>query len=332
MLALYRSGRQAGCARRLPRHASSSSRSSASSPRPRRELERAILPDSSRGRRTARPHRRSGAFEGRPRRRVGSDRLDVLLSVAEPLALSARRELIIARLLEDERELEQEATAANARCASLRAEARTAVFTTLDPAGDVVRLTGTDDEVSYSSTVRWVSTPIGYPTRSVPCSNVRRRTSACSPREGERKSRAPEYSCRSAAASTTGPRSSLAHGSHLRAEPRCDCSERRRMHNAVGATRAGCSPMRRSRCSASSASTLAPCLPSRRRMASSLRSRTRHSSLLESRRAGAARGSARRAGRSSGGPSPVLLVHRGLRPGGLAPRESRTRFSWSIES
>ena len=29
--------------------------------------------------------------------------------------------------------------------------------------------------------------------------------------------------------------------------------------------------------------------------------------------------------------APVLLVHRGTRPGGLAPRESRTHFSWSLE-
>ena len=28
---------------------------------------------------------------------------------------------------------------------------------------------------------------------------------------------------------------------------------------------------------------------------------------------------------------PTLLVHGGTRPGGLAPRETRTRFSWSIE-
>jgi hypothetical protein len=28
---------------------------------------------------------------------------------------------------------------------------------------------------------------------------------------------------------------------------------------------------------------------------------------------------------------PVLLVHRGTRPSGLAPRESRTRFSWSLD-
>ena len=29
---------------------------------------------------------------------------------------------------------------------------------------------------------------------------------------------------------------------------------------------------------------------------------------------------------------PTLFVHRGPRPGGLAPRETRTRFTWSIES
>jgi hypothetical protein len=27
---------------------------------------------------------------------------------------------------------------------------------------------------------------------------------------------------------------------------------------------------------------------------------------------------------------PVLLVRRGLRPGGLAPRESLTRFTWTL--
>jgi hypothetical protein len=30
--------------------------------------------------------------------------------------------------------------------------------------------------------------------------------------------------------------------------------------------------------------------------------------------------------------APVLLVHRGPRPGGLAPPESRTRFTWSVTS
>jgi DNA-binding SARP family transcriptional activator len=32
------------------------------------------------------------------------------------------------------------------------------------------------------------------------------------------------------------------------------------------------------------------------------------------------------------GTTPVLLVRRGLRPGGLAPRESLTRFTWSLKS
>jgi hypothetical protein len=39
-------------------------------------------------------------------------------------------------------------------------------------------------------------------------------------------------------------------------------------------------------------------------------------------------GAARRALLQS---SSVLLVHRGARPGGLAPSDSRTRFSWSLE-
>jgi len=29
-------------------------------------------------------------------------------------------------------------------------------------------------------------------------------------------------------------------------------------------------------------------------------------------------------------PAPMLLVRRGSRPGGLAPPETRTRFSWSL--
>jgi DNA-binding SARP family transcriptional activator len=33
----------------------------------------------------------------------------------------------------------------------------------------------------------------------------------------------------------------------------------------------------------------------------------------------------------AGGAPPTFLVHRGTRPGVLAPRESRTRFSWSLE-
>ena len=39
-----------------------------------------------------------------------------------------------------------------------------------------------------------------------------------------------------------------------------------------------------------------------------------------------------RAALAAAGRAPVVLVRRGLRPGGLAPRESRTRFTWTIKA
>jgi hypothetical protein len=33
---------------------------------------------------------------------------------------------------------------------------------------------------------------------------------------------------------------------------------------------------------------------------------------------------------ATAGGRPVILVRRGLRPGGLAPRESDTRFTWTV--
>jgi hypothetical protein len=41
-------------------------------------------------------------------------------------------------------------------------------------------------------------------------------------------------------------------------------------------------------------------------------------------------GASRRALLAAG--SPTLVVHRGARPGGLAPREKLTRFTWTIAS
>jgi len=73
------------------------------------------------------------------------NRLDALLAIAEPLAVPPTRELIIARLLADESELERESAAVNARRASLQVSARAAVFTTGDPAGEVVRLVTAND-------------------------------------------------------------------------------------------------------------------------------------------------------------------------------------------
>src|SRR5439155_8190391 len=76
---------------------------------------------------------------------AGDVELDELLTVAEPLASARTRELIVARLLVDESALGSTAAALNARCASLSANARTAVFTTEDLARDTVRLARTYD-------------------------------------------------------------------------------------------------------------------------------------------------------------------------------------------
>ena len=67
-------------------------------------------------------------------------RIDDLLSVAAPLAALPGRGLIVARLLTDERDVTGAAAAVNARRASLGDSVRSAAFTSREPARDVVRL------------------------------------------------------------------------------------------------------------------------------------------------------------------------------------------------
>ena len=74
---------------------------------------------------------------------VDPERLDALLAVAEPLARRTSRELILARLLRDDREL-GDVNAALAEHRDALAErgvpSRVAAFTTLEPGADAVRL------------------------------------------------------------------------------------------------------------------------------------------------------------------------------------------------
>ena len=73
------------------------------------------------------------------------DAVDPLLSVAERLAHLPARELVVARLLVDDRELRAAAAALNGRRTSLAVEARVAAFTTGTWSDDVVRLAATND-------------------------------------------------------------------------------------------------------------------------------------------------------------------------------------------
>jgi DNA-binding SARP family transcriptional activator len=68
------------------------------------------------------------------------DALDPLLSVTGPLVAQPGRSLIAAWLLTDERDVGRAATALDERRARLGQSVRTAAFTSLEPAADVVRL------------------------------------------------------------------------------------------------------------------------------------------------------------------------------------------------
>jgi len=68
-----------------------------------------------------------------------------LLSLAEPLARLPGRELIIARLVGDERELQPAVASVNARREALAVNTRVAAFTTADPPSDVLRLASAYD-------------------------------------------------------------------------------------------------------------------------------------------------------------------------------------------
>jgi DNA-binding SARP family transcriptional activator len=75
----------------------------------------------------------------------GEDRLDGLLTIAGSLARLPGRELILVSVLEHEAELERAASVLNARRAALGVNARAAAFTTSELARDVVRMATTYD-------------------------------------------------------------------------------------------------------------------------------------------------------------------------------------------
>jgi DNA-binding SARP family transcriptional activator len=144
MLALYRSGRQAEAleAYRSTRQALTDEFGIEPTPA-LRDLERAILTqDSSLDIEAGLASPSAPVVMVVPSHESG---LDGLLAIAESLAHLDRRETIIVRLLADPNELESATSALNQRRALISGPARTAAFTTSEPARDIVRFAAGHD-------------------------------------------------------------------------------------------------------------------------------------------------------------------------------------------
>lgn len=253
------------------------------------------------------------------------DAFDELVAVAQPLAAS--HELILARLPADEAGLASAAAAANAHCRRFSDNARTAVFTSSDPVDDATRLADSygaelvlvdaaeridgehlPDELAtlLDRSAADVGIVIGAPLVSgeifVPFGG------------GEHDWAALELATWLAAA--TGTELVLVGTGSDRQSGRRDAS-RLLAHAALAAQRLA---------GVSTRPLLAPPSPDRLRNAVEPAGAV-IIGLAESWRSTGI-GDARRALVAAG--APLVIVHRGPRPGGLAPKENRTRFSWTL--
>jgi transcriptional activator len=332
MLALYRSGRQAEALQVYRRARDVLVDQFAIEPTlALRRLERAILtqePSLDFEQATARPTT-TGAILVLP----GAAGLDGLLALAEPLASRARREVIVARLLADASELSDEASKLNRRRASISVPSRVAAFTSRDTVADLCQLA-----TAHGVELVLMETPPGIDASLLPdgLTAILER----SPADVALVARVPVD-----LAAGTGVFVPFGGGEHDWAALELGAW----LASAVGApltlVGTGADPGRDKR---DASRLLADASLAVQRVvgvettpllagggSESLVAAVEPASAVvvgispRWRREGV--GAARRA-LLGGSNVPVVLVHRGPRPGGLAPHESRTRFSWSIEA
>jgi hypothetical protein len=242
--------------------------------------------------------------------------------------LAASRELILARLTADEDELASAAASANAHCRRFPENGRTAVFTSSDWVDDATRLAD-----SYAAELVLVDAAERIDRKQLPgeLAALLDRSAADvgivvgAPRVsgeifvpfggGEHDWAALELATWLAAAAGTGV--VLVGTGSDRQSGRRDAS-RLLAHAALAAQRLGGVPTR---------PLLAPPSPDGLRNAVDPACAV-IIGLAESWRSTGI-GDARRTLVAAG--APLVIVHRGPRPGGLAPKESRTRFSWTLD-
>jgi DNA-binding SARP family transcriptional activator len=333
MLALYRSGRQAEALDVYRRAREALVEEFGIEPTSAlRELERAILTqDSSLALEHAAPRAtRTGAILVLPSAAAG---LDGLLALAEPLASRVTREVIVARLLSDAGELASETSTLNERKASISVPSRVAAFTSRDAVLDLCHLaTAHDVELVL------MDAPPGIDASVLPdgltailerspadVALVARETADLASGAGvfapfgggEHDWAALELGAWLASA-LSGRLTLVGTQEDLR-QTRRDASRlladaSLAVQRVVGIET---TPLLADATNAALVASVEPASV----VIAGLSPRWRREGI------GATRCALVRSARP-----PVVLVHRGPRPGGLAPEETRTRFSWSIEA
>jgi DNA-binding SARP family transcriptional activator len=331
MLALYRSGRQADALEVYRRTRQMLADEFGIEPTTGlRELERAILMQDP-------SVELRGASEQVARSAVlvvpsGDDRLDDLLSIAEPLARRPARELIIARLLADSSDLERSASLLSLRRASLAVPARSATFTTVEPAQDVIRLA-----TSYDVDLVLLDGPPDIEGASIP--DVLAGILDRSPADVAVLVRSPAEPLDGGVFVPFGGSDHDWAALELAAWL---CSRRGCPLKLVGAGADARSDRRDASRLLADASLAVqrvvgvdtePILvePTPVALVEAVEPAALVVVGISPRWKAQGIGSSRRA-LVRHARAPALLVHRGPRPGGLSPQESRTRFSWSIEA
>ena len=258
-------------------------------------------------------------------------RLDELLTLAEPLASQASRELIVARLLADVGELPGEASALNARRATISVPSRVAAFTSRDASGDLARLA-----TAHDVGLVLMDAPHGIDANGIPdaLTAILERSPAAVALVagsidlagagvfvpfggGEHDWAALELgawlaSALSAPLRLVGTEADPARGRSDASRLLADASLA--VQRVVGVET---TPLLADATGGALVAAVQPASV----VVAGISPRWRREGI------GAARRAIFRDSRR-----PVVLVHRGPRPGGLAPHESRTRFSWSIEA
>jgi DNA-binding SARP family transcriptional activator len=331
MLVLYRSGRQADALEVYRRTRQALTDEFGIEPTPAlRDLERAILTqDSSLDIEAALASPLAPIVMVVPSQESG---LDGLLAIAEPLAHLDRRETILVRLLANPNELESATSALNQRRALLSVPARTAAFTTSDPAQDIVRFAaGHDVELILLGVPPHLEdTPLPADLAAIldrsPVDVAVLAHSTVSP----------------LAAGVFVPFGGSEHdwAALELAAWLCSCmGNRLRLLGTHADSQRGRRDASRLLADASLAVQrvvgvdIEPLLvePTHEALAAAVEPAALVVVGISPRWRGEGIGESRRMLVRDARP-PVLLVHRGPRPSALAPRDSRTRFSWSIEA